>query len=420
MFKGINMNKTFLLVISLLIVFIFSRFALNITGLAVGADVSVKEGLLGRVTLAYKSYLNISELQNITAEFTNIGSLPITTAKIEETIYFYNVTKLDPIAYYYDSSVSLAPGAKRFFKTVFMPPLYGTYYIKARVPYDTKVAEIWGAFSVTYTVSPPPPIIIVTPYTGPAPEWKYVVVEAGIPRITTDYQKNYNLYPGQSLLININVKNTGEIALYNLRLTTSTTNLVSTEINPKLLPDLKVNASTVFLISLTIPQDISPGTYPLNFELLSDKIAEYGIINLNITSYGISIKDDVYQKILNYDYLINELDRMITEAKSEGLNTTIAERSFEKAKEGLNRAKEYYDSEDYEGAKEKLDEIKKYFEDVVFQLAHARLKLQVAPAFSPFIIVVALILLAVFFLFVLRRRKREKRPKLLREVGEET
>jgi LPXTG-motif cell wall-anchored protein len=67
-----------------------------------------------------------------------------------------------------------------------------------------------------------------------------------------------------------------------------------------------------------------------------------------------------------------------------------------------------------------LDEVKKDFEDVVFQLANAQLKLYAAPAFSPFIIIIAAILIGVIFLVLLRRKREKRRPKLLREVSEET
>jgi hypothetical protein len=415
------MNKVLLAIISLLIILIFSNFIFKITGLSIGnVDVSIKEKLQGKITaLVFKSVINISETQKITTEFTNIGSLPL-TAKIEETIYFYNSTKLDPVAYYYDSSVQLMPGMKRIYKTVFAPPYYGTYYIKVRVPYDTKVTELWGVFSVVYYVSPPPPIIIVVPPTGEGGPITYITKEAGTPKLTAEYQKSYDLHPEQSILISINAKNMGGVSLFNLRLSTSTTSLISTEINPKVLSSLSPNASALFLISLSIPKDIPVDVYPLNFEILSDKIMEAGMISLNITSYEVSIKDEVYQTILNYEYLANELEKKISDAVSEGLDVSIAQRSFERAKTNMQRAKDYYISGDYEGARDKLDEVKKNFEDVVFQLAHAELKLYVAPAFSPFIIVILAIILAVIFLFILRIRKKKKRPKLLREVSEET
>ena len=98
------MNKVFLIIFSLIIVLIFINPVSKITGFILGqAEGSIKESLLGKITgLDYKYSLNISEIQNISTEFTNIGSLPL-TAKIEIAIYYYNETKLEPVAYYYDS-----------------------------------------------------------------------------------------------------------------------------------------------------------------------------------------------------------------------------------------------------------------------------------------------------------------------------
>jgi hypothetical protein len=413
------MDKVFLIIISLIVVLIFINPVSKITGLILEeAEVSIKESLVGKITgLDFKSVLNISEVQTITAEFTNIGSLTL-TSKIEITIYYYNGTRLDPIAYYYDSYVQLKPGLKRSYKTAFMPPYYGTYYIKVRVPYDTKVTELWGSFSVTFFFPPVPPIIIVVPPAGEGTV-TYKIIEAGIPRLTAEYQKNYDLNPGQSILISVNATNTGQVSLLNLRFSTSTTSLIETEINPKTLMILRPNTSSLFLLSVTIPKDTPLGVYPLNFEIICDKTIETGTISLNITSVEISIKDDVYQTILNYDYLISELEKKISDAISEGIDVTNAERSLERAKLGIQIAKEHFYAGNYEDARDRLDEIKKDFEDVVFQLANAQLKFYAAPAFSPFLIIIIAILLAIIFLY-LRSRKKEKRPRLLKEVGEET
>lgn len=410
------MNKVFLTVISLLIILIVSNFVFKITGLLIG-NVSIKETLKGKINLDYQPYINITDVQNITAEFINVGSVPL-TERIEETIYYYNETRLNPVAYYYDSSAYLNPGSRRIYKTVFTPPYYGTYYIKVRAPYDTKVAELWGVFTVVYYVELPPPIVIVVPPSRPG-EITYITLEPGIPRLSLQYQNYYDLYPGQSLMISIIVNNTGTANLYNLRLSTSTTSLIITDVNPKVVSSLATNKSELFLISLTIPKDIQPGTYPLIFEVLSDKTMETGTITLNIKSEEVSIKDEVYQMLLNYEYLASEIEKKISDAISEGLDVSIAQRSFEKAKLNLKRAREYFNAGEYENAKEKLDEVKKGFEDTIFQLAHAKLKLYVAPAFSPFIIVILAIVIAIVFLFALKRRKK-KRPKLLKEVTEET
>lgn len=413
------MDKVFLIILSLIVVLIFINPVSKITGLILEeAEVSIKESLVGKITgLDFKSVLNISEIQNITAEFTNIGSLTL-TSKIEITIYYYNGTRLDPIAYYYDSYAQLFPGSKRSYKTAFMPPYYGTYYIKVRVPYDTKVTELWGAFSIQYFIPPLPPIIIVVPPAGEGTV-TYNIEEVGIPRLTAEYQKSYDLNLGQSILISVNATNTGQASLYNLRFSTSTSSLIVTEVNPKTFMKLRPNESMLFLVSITIPKRTPLGVYPLNFEIICDKTIETGTISLNITSVEISIKDDVYQTILNYDYLISELEKKISDAISEGIDVTNAERSLDRAKLGLQIAKESFYAGNYEDARDRLDEIKKDFEDVVFQLANAQLKFYAAPAFSPFLIIIIAILLAIIFLY-LRSRKKEKRPRLLKEVSEET
>jgi len=415
------MKSIFLLIASIVLILVFSNSIFNITGLVLGtADINITEKLQGRITaLDFQSVINITDTQNITAEFTNIGSLPL-TARIEETIYYYNNTKLDPVAYYYDSYVQLLPIMKRSYRTVFTPPYYGTYYIKARVPYETRVTERWGVFSVIYFVPPVSPIIIIVP-SGTMGPISYVTKESGVPKLSAEYQKSYDLYPGQSLLISINAKNTGNITLNDLKLSTSLPSLITSDVNPKVLGDLKIGDSALFLISLNIPKDIPIGVYPLIFEIVSDKIMEPGTILLNITSKEVSIKDEVYQTLLNYEYLLNELEKKISDAIAEGLNITLAQASFDRAKEGVQRARDYYNSGEYEEARSKLDEIKKDFGDTVFQLAHAKLKLRVvAPAFSPFLIIFLAIIVAIIFLFYLRAKKKKKRPKLLGEVSEGT
>jgi hypothetical protein len=412
------MDKVFLVSISLILLFIFSSLVLKTTGFIIGdAEVGIKDTVLGKITgVDYKTVINASEIQNITAEFTNIGSLPL-TSRNEIYVYFYNNTKLDQIAYFYDSYVNLLPGQKRIFKASLTPPYYGTYYIKIRVPYESKVTEVWGAFSVAWIVPiPEPEIVIVPPGDG---VWTYEK-GPGVPIITAEYQKNYTLTSGQTVLININANNTGEVYLSSIRLSTSTTNLITTDVNPKVLNRLEPGESTVFLVSLKIPKDVPDGIYPLGFEILSDKARTSGSISLNITSAEKSIKDDVYNTILNYEYLINELENKISEADSKDQDVTLANKSFNSARKGLERAKDYYDSGSYEDARDKLDEVRQDIEDVVFQLANSELNLYVTPAFSPFILLIVLIILGIIFFIILRRRRSERKPRLLREAGSET
>jgi hypothetical protein len=412
------MNRVFLLSAVLILFFVFSGMTVSITGMIIGdAEVGIKETLLGKITgLDYKYNLNITELQNITAEFTNVGSVPF-TSRIEITIYFYNNTKLEPIAYYYDSYKNLLPIQKGIFKVSLLPPYYGTYYIKIRVPYETKVAETWGVFSVSYVVPQPEPIIVVVPPGDGT--WTYER-GPGISRLTASYQRNYSFNPGQTVMININATNTGETSLSSIRLSTSSSNAMTTDVNPKVFVGLAPEESTMFLVSLTMPKEMEPGLYPLGFELISDKARESGSIMLNITNAEISIKEDVFNTILNYQYLLGDLEGKISDADSKGLDVSQANISFNRAQRGLQSAREYYNSGKYQEARDELDGVRQDLEDVVFQLANAALNLYVTPAFSPFILVIIMIFLGILFFILLRRRKRDRKPRLLREASSET
>ena len=143
-------NKIFLIIIfSLIFAFLFFKYNLSgITGFN-ALNVSIKEKTVGQILLGYNSSINLSESQPILAEFVNTGTSNY-SARIELTIYMYNNTSgsLQQLANYYDNYVFLQHGERESFKTVFLPTETGTYYIKARVPYDARTAELWGSFSL--------------------------------------------------------------------------------------------------------------------------------------------------------------------------------------------------------------------------------------------------------------------------------
>ncbi len=87
-------------------------------------------------------------MQNITVEFTNTGTEKYTTT-IEETIYIYEDGELNSTAQFYDYELNLTPGMRRDFETNYVPPRYGTYYIKVLVNYGNRRTETWGVFRVS-------------------------------------------------------------------------------------------------------------------------------------------------------------------------------------------------------------------------------------------------------------------------------
>jgi hypothetical protein len=417
-----NTSKV-LLVLALSLMLIFLLFYYNVTSTTafVGADVGIKDKIQGAILLGYNSSINLTSTQIITTEFVNTGTSNY-TARIGVTIYMYNNTSgsLEQLGDYYDNSVSLNPGERKIFNTIFLPSRVGVYYIKARVPYDSKTAETWGSFYVTFTYVQIPQIIyVVTQYGGgTVPAQK----EMGITGLELDYKDKVDLYPGQKTLLSIRLNNTGTVNLHNLKFYSSTTDYINFEVNPKEVYELGYNGSTIFLVSLEVSNNTPDGEYDFSFEVMGLEIVKNGNIKLNVTSLARKpLKDEVYETILNYEYLITELDHEIYTTSLNGFNTSRAETYLDDAKKNLQAAKDYYSEEKYDDANDVLDRVKRDLENVVFELATISFRVYVYPVYSPFLILilVIMIIIAILILIFLYRRRKKKKPKLIREFTEE-
>ncbi len=415
------MNKIFLISILLLIV-AFLIFYYNLSGITgfAGADlnVSIKLKTRGKILLEFNPLINLTESQNIRVEFINTGTTNY-TARIEITVFMYNTTTgtLDELANYYDTSVYLYPGGRKSFSTVFLPTREGTYYIKVRVPYDARIAEYWGSFYVSFQYILRRRIVFST-YGGQAIPTKGV----GITDLELRYKDKIDLYPGQKILLGITVNNTGTTNLHNLKFYSSITDYVYFEVNPKEVYELGPREYKIFLVSLETSKDTPPGEYDFFFEVVGLEIKEIGNVKLNITYLAeLPPKDEIYETILNYEYLITELDYEIYLTSLKGFNTSRAEKYLNDARRNLQKAREYFDQENYEDAKDVLDIVKKDLEDVVFELAAISFIVFVYPAFAPFLILILLIMIVIgtiLFIYLYKRGKKKK-PKIIREFTEE-
>jgi hypothetical protein len=419
------MKKILLFVISILVVAsltLYYRFSpRGITGFFPmgNTTVGVSEKIKGEIiALIYENYINFTQIQDITAEFANVGST-VLTEKIEIRVYWNNQSKLQEMAYYYDSQGVLNSGMRRTYSVSFLPPYLGLYYIKVKVPYDSRAVERWGSFMVTYPPSIPP-VEVITPETAPS----YAIVEkVRAPSMALEYPETVRIKQGESKLFNILVRSTGNIPLSNVRLYISTSNLLDIEINPKQFFKIVPNESAIFLVSVNTSEKTPVGNYSFDFQVISDEVKEEKSIRLEIVSEIPSIVEDINETILNYEYIIAEIQHEINYAALKGIDVKLPQDTLNKAIEGLEKAKEYYQQGKYEDARSKLAEVKKYLEDAIYQLAVAGIVIQL-PAFIPTYIILIPILVGVMItvLFIIWKRKREKekerRPKLLRSITE--
>ncbi|MEM5766630.1 MAG: hypothetical protein QW423_03295, partial [Candidatus Aenigmatarchaeota archaeon] len=272
---------TILLIILLISIFLIRDFLTTIgLGLLSMINVSIQEKISGKLLLSYKKSIEIGDKQEIYTEFINIGTSPV-TEKIEVRVYGYMNGTLKPLAYYYDISVPLPSGGRKNFRSIFMPPEIGLYYIQAKANYDTKAVETWGAFSV----NPPPPPVIYVP-TTPSPQAQPLTpVVVGVSDLSLEYPNLVDFYRGEKKLINISVKNTGTTPLNNLNLYISTSSLIDVSIFPKQSPVLNPNGTLIFVVSIKIPSTTEEGIYPLEFETMNDEgIKKTGEISIKVTS----------------------------------------------------------------------------------------------------------------------------------------
>jgi len=417
-----HLDKSLLIVILLLIcAFFLSRYGLNMMTGFNAVDISIKETTKGAILLNYNTTINLTSKQDITAEFVNTGSSNY-TERIEITVYLYNNTSggLDQKADYYDSLAFLLPGERKSFTTTFLPNRLGIYYIRVKVPYDAKTAELWGSFFVNYVYFQTPQVIFV-PISyggGTIPGQK----EVGITSLDLNYKDSLDLYPGQNTLTSIGLNNTGTIGLHNLQFYSTTTENINFEINPKEIFELKQGEYKIFLVSLNLSKGTPPGEYDFSFEVLGLEVRKTGNIKLNVTPLAKKpIKDEVHDTILNYEYLITEIDHEIYLTSIKGFNTSRAEIYLDNAKRNLQNAKDYFNETKYDDAKDMLDRVRRDLENVVFELAAISVNVYIYPAYDPFLVLmlVIMIIIAILILIFLYRRRKKRRPKLIREFTEE-
>jgi hypothetical protein len=377
-------------------------------------NVSIEGKLGGKLLLVYDPVIQFGQIERIHTEFINIGSLPV-TAKIENRIHKYANGTLKIIAYYYDYSVPLNPGMRRWYDVNFTPPDAGLYYIQARVPYETKVAETWAAFLVYY----PPNIIMLPGPSAPTGGPGGIIVPAvGLPDMSLTYPDKVKAYIGGTTTASIIIQNTGGTVLRNLRLYTSSTNSVDIGTSPKQISAIGLNSSSLFLISIFVPSTTSEGEYPLDFEISSDQTKQTGKIKIEVVSSLVSEDEEIRQRILNYEFLISEIESEIFSASNQGFDLTLPSRALEQAKLSLGKAKYYYELGKFDEAKKELENVRKSLEEAVLQLASSTLYIYKPAAYSPLLILLLIIIIITIIILPYYYKRKERRPKMLRELGE--
>ena len=425
---------TFLLISFLFLFFLINETKKEITGFFT-AGVNIESKTRIRIIyFDYPFYPDLGEFVNVSVEVQNHGS----TGYNEKIEIFIKNSTMNQLAYYYDALTELNPGDRKSFKIIYLPPDYGIYYIQLRVSYaETKRIESWGAFIVSYdqsgngTTTPPTTI----PEGGDEVEGAYgdyytedkdyITGKLGPSKkpglrheITIEAPDRLDIPKGETMVTYVKVNNVGNSTLHSLKSTIYTQD-IEVDIFPKFLISFPPNTSSIFMLSIKTPFDIEPNLYSLDLEFSSNEIDVIKKIILNITD--LNLKDIVYQTIINYKYIIVELENQILDASENGIKVSKIQMMLEAIKVDMNIAEDYYDKEEYTSAYEKLQKIRIDIQDLLMAFAIINIPKVALLKVSHIIVLIGLLLLIIIITLVYlikKSRKKLRRPKLLRESQE--
>jgi hypothetical protein len=244
-----------------------------------------------------------------------------------------------------------------------------------------------------------------TPPTGPG--ITPPVVETGKTEMTLEYPKEVNVSRGQSATLYMIVSNTGNRTLRSIRFLGSAP--FPFVIDPTVISKLSPGFTGIFIISINIPIDIDEGSHNLNFNVYSDRTNMTGEIKINVQE--ISIKDEVWQTILNYRYLIERINGAMELAELEGKNVSEVRRILNEARGELKVAETLYFQSKYYEAKEQLKIVKERLVEAVRLLA--LLDIPLIPILLPvyismIVILIVSVLIVIYFFFIYKKKKKKE------------
>ena len=400
-------KKTIIIFIVLLSVLFLYHINTTITGNLIASKINVtinpfESGRIGvfnypEETLQYTK-------MNFDIEVINTGSITynkITSIKVggydENLTVLFNHTGL---------SKSLNPGARSIETVRYTPLLYGFYWIYANVSYGNKSVGAWGSFYVNpyYTIIP------VIPGDGSGgdgdgsggdgsgtgdggtggtgggvgggsgssgggfgssfPSNSKPEIDTGRILINLIHKDKIQITAGESSAVYVIVNNTGTMTLRQLKLLPKIMGNINIDAQPRMVQTLRKNNSAIFMIGIDVPKNTKNGTYPLDFNVLSDKINRTGHIDVIVGST--SLDYSLMNTILNYQYIITKIKDEKQTLDLYEKNTIQLAQYLNYSEDSLILAKKAYTNNDYGLTHNKLKITRRHIIDTIIELTRIK------------------------------------------------
>jgi hypothetical protein len=366
-------------------------------------SVGIKQLELGKIIgLDHKPTVKEYDALNITAVFRNVGSVSF-SERMTITIEDINLTTV--LNTFQDSTFTLLPGEERAFKVVHYPTLTGFYWAHLNVSYDGKRDQLFSLFFVEQLYAP----VSEAPVPGlPAPGTpKPPRIEVGTPAMNVNYPQEILLSQGQSSLLFVILENAGDVSLNNIKFL-GTSEGFPFLAEPKIITKLSEGRAAIFSVSLSIPVSLESGDYFLDFSIVSDEMIKNGRIKIRVEE--LSIRDQVWQTILNYRFLIQKLRGEAEKAAGEGKDVSAVKESIRDASRLLKKAEQLFFQGKYFESRDQLFVVKNKIIEVVRLLALLGVPVFMVtlPGLIPVMLLVIVAAVVSFYAVLVFRKRRLK------------
>ncbi len=201
------------------------------------------------------------------------------------------------------------------------------------------------------------------------------------------FPSNWTVEEGQNKTFVIRVNNTGDISLSKVVLNITSglpkSNFNITPLSAKLDPN-KTAAFVVYLYT----KGLTFGKRTITLKASNNTISVTKSLTLYINPNN-STRNLINETILNMTKKLEELEKLIEQKKSEGINVTYAEQNLNNLKNKLNTAEEQYNSGSYIDAFNTLKDMESTIEGTMKMLE----TMNTAPKKRNYVVIIAIVFL---------------------------
>lgn len=364
----------------------------------------------------FNSFIDIGNYTTIYTEIANSGSVPV---EGNFTISISNINNT-LLWEYPNPTREIPPGGHYKRSTRHSPQEVGDYIVRLQARFAGEVQEVRRFLAVRDIQEPEPETITRTvtitrtnTIVEPAPPRP----ETPPPSWNVEAPNQITLEEEGSSLVPINVENTGEVTIDNVRMSLAYSSNLTVDHRPPVFFGILSNDTKTFLLDVQVKEGVLENQ-EIRYSLKSEELREKNAIDIDIQP-NMTVRR-LENKIESIERLVSQAEAKISSYNRTGEDMSIAKERLNDTRESLNTARNSLEEKDLESAERAIGNAEKSISSVfqnIFKLRSGEVVVR-APLVKPIYILIfasiaaSILLVSLYYYF---REKHERRPKLLRE-----